>query len=96
MVDLEDVPLVGAVVASGGAVLDLFLSGGELLVSLGVMIFGDPAVMVTLLRYSESILTRIGVDVVPAAIIDQIISILVVAMFVNFAGGLIIKAARKQ
>jgi hypothetical protein len=85
--DLEDVPLLGGVISSGGAVLDLLLNSGEIIVATLSIVLADPA---TLLR-ALSVLDVLGFGLIPAGLLDQLIAVLVVALFINFLGSFAIK-----
>lgn len=82
--DAEEIPLLGGVISSGAAVLDLLLNSGELLIGLGTIVL-DPSNLLRIL----SVLDTLGLGLLPPGILDTLISILVVALFINFFGSLL-------
>jgi hypothetical protein len=84
--DREDVPLLGGVISSGAAVLDLLLNSGEIILGL-LPILLDPEILLRIL----SVVDTLGIGIFPSGLLDQLISVLVVALFINFIGSLLIK-----
>jgi hypothetical protein len=85
MVDLEDVPLLGTVVATGGSALDLVLHGGTWIVSIidGLLlaIVGSPASLVSLLSITERLTARLGI---PSGLIETLLTMSLTVMFVIY------------
>lgn len=84
MDSLRDVPVVGTVLGAGSALVDVVLNGGEfiLLVLMWLVdaVLGHPDILLTILFQLDKLGGR--VPWVPGGIVDQILTVLLVASLV--------------
>lgn len=78
--DLEDVPILGAVIGSGGVLLDLILNSGELVLSLLAVVVMDPGALLGIVSTLNRLAPRL--DFLPEGVLGEVATALLVAVFV--------------
>lgn len=79
---LDDLPVVGQLLAVGTALLDLFANGGELVLALFTFLLGHMGLLFPFVTTLDKLAPRIGW--VPPGVLDQVVTVVLVAMLATY------------